>query len=184
VTSSSNGSAQQNDGAARLTFNNTTGAYARAQLTGLAPVADTSTLLSYQWGSTGSSGYFSVFVRGSGGWTNSYRPRNGYGLEFSSSSSTVSVRRVVNGSSPVIRSVSGANSISTAKQWLRLRVVGSTIQFRTWRDGQAEPTTWRSTDTDTNVTAPGQLFVSYNRGSTNSGTRYVAIDDLVITNGS
>ena len=125
-----------------------------------------------------------MFTHGSGGWINSYRPVNGYGVEFSSNSSTVTVKRVVNGSSTSIRSVSGANTVSTAKQWLRLRVVGSTIQFRTWLDGQAEPATWRSTDTDTTVTAPGQLFVSYNRGSTNTGTRYVAIDDVSITNGS
>ena len=89
----------------------------------------------------------------------------------------------MNGTSTIIRSVSGANTESTAKQWLRLRVVGSTIQFRTWLDGQAEPTTWRSTDTDTSATAPGQLFLSYNRGSTNTGTRYVAVDDLAVTNG-
>jgi hypothetical protein len=184
TTTSSSGSTLQNGGAGRLSFNDTTGAYARSQLTGLAPTADTSTLLSYQFGSTGSTGYFSVFARGSGGWTNAYRPTAGYGLEFASNSTTVTVRRVVNGTSTTIRSVSGANSVTTGKQWLRLRVVGSTVQFRTWLDGQAEPSTWRSTDTDTTVTAPGQLFLSYVRSSSNTGARYVAIDDVVVTNGT
>jgi hypothetical protein len=167
-----------------LTFDNASGAYARAQLSGVSAVADSSTLLSYQWGSTGPVGYFSVYARGSGGWTNSYRPRDGYGLELASNSTTVTVRKVVNGAVSSVRSVGGANVVSTAKQWLRLRVVGSTIQFKHWVDGQSEPTAWTSTDTDSQVVAPGQVFVSYNRGGSNTGTRYVAIDDVVITDGS
>jgi hypothetical protein len=129
-------------------------------------------------------GYFSVYARGSGGWANSYRPRSGYGLELASNSTTVTVRKVVNGAVSSVRSVGGANVVSTAKQWLRLRVVGSTIQFKHWVDGQSEPATWTSTDTDSQVVAPGQVFVSYNRGGSNTGTRYVAIDDVVITDGS
>ena len=58
---------------------------------------------------------------------------------------------------------------------------GSTIQLKTWLDGQTEPAAWTSTNTDTTVTAPGQLFFSLARGSTNTGTRAVLIDDLTIT---
>jgi hypothetical protein len=105
-------------------------------------------------------------------------------LELASNSTTVTVRKVVNGAVSSVRSVGGANVVSTAKQWVRLRVVGSTIQFKHWVDGQAEPATWTSTDTDSQVVAPGQVFVSYNRGGSNTGTRFVAIDDLVITDGS
>jgi hypothetical protein len=184
TSSASNGSVTQSGGAGALTFNDVSGAYARAQLTAMPTVADSETLLSYRWASTGPVGYFSVYARGSGGWANAYRPRNGYGVELASNSTSVTVRRVVNGSVASVRTVAGANVATTAKQWLRLRVVGSTIQFKTWVDGQAEPSTWRSTDTDANVTAPGQLFASYVRGGANSGVRSVELDDLFITDGA
>ena len=125
-----------------------------------------------------------MYARGSGGWANGYRPREGYGLEFTSNSSTVTVRKVTGGVVSTLRSVGGAQSVSTQKQWVRLRVVGTTIQFKTWVDGQAEPATWRSTDTDAGVAAPGQLHLSVVRSSTNVGAKDVAIDDLVVSDGS
>jgi hypothetical protein len=33
--------------------------------------------------------------------------------------------------------------------WIRLKVQGTTVQARFWRDGTAEPATWRITATDT-----------------------------------
>ena len=76
--------------------------------------------------------------------------------------------------------VPGGQQLTTAKQWLRLRVSGSTIQFKVWTDGTTEPAAWASTSTDTSVTAAGQLFLSLNRGSTNVGTKAVSFDDLTI----
>ena len=61
-----------------------------------------------------------------------------------------------------------------------MRVSGSTVQFRTWGDGNPEPSTWAATVTDTSVSGNGQVFLSLNRGSTNVGTRFVALDDLVL----
>ena len=55
-------------------------------------------------------------LRGSGGWLNAYRPRSGYGVEFSSSSTTVTVNKSVNGVTSDLRSVSGAQPLSTAKR--------------------------------------------------------------------
>jgi hypothetical protein len=68
--------------------------------------------------------------------------------------------------------------VSTAKQWVRLRVSGSTIELKTWRDGQAEPAAWTTTLTDSSVTAAGQLYVSLVRSAANSGVKSVALDDL------
>ena len=119
-------------------------------------------------------------TRGSGGWGNSYRPRNGYGLQFVSNSGAVSVQKNVDNVITTVRSVAGAQQVSTAKQWVKLRVAGSQIQFKTWVDGDIEPTAWRSTDTDTAVTAPGQLFLSVNRGGANVGAKGVTIDDLTV----
>jgi hypothetical protein len=59
-------------------------------------------------------------------------------------------------------------------------VAGSTVQFRTWAAGQPEPTTWAATLTDASVAGAGQLFVSLNRGSTNTGPKSVEVDDLTL----
>ena len=181
TTTSANGSATIQSGAGRLAFNNTSGAYARAQLTGLAARGDTDTLMSYQWSGAGSRAYFNVYARGSGGWANTDRPRTGYGVELRSDSGTVTLRRVVNGAVTTLQSVSGAQVTGTQKQWLRLRVVGSTIQFKIWSDGTTEPSAWRATVTDTSVTTPGQLFITNRRSGSNSGNRHVDVDDVLVT---
>ena len=183
ATTANNGSATVQSNAGRLSFNDTAGAYARAQLTGVGGRADSAALFSYQWSAGSSGAYLNVFLRGSGGWQNTYRPLNGYGLEFSSGSSTISVKRNVNGVTTTLGTVAGAQSVGTQKQWLRLRVVGSTVQFKSWVDGTAEPATWRATFTDTQVSAPGQLHISMPRSSSNVGNRFVTIDDLTVTSG-
>ncbi|HEU5271049.1 MAG TPA: Ig-like domain-containing protein, partial [Jatrophihabitans sp.] len=180
TTSNSNGTVDTSSGAGRIANADVAGAWARAQLTGLANQSDTELLTSFQWSSTGAVSYLSVYLRGSGGWQNAYRPKNGYGLELQSNSGTVVLQKDVNGTATNLATVTGAQQVSTAKQWLRLRVSGSTIQFKIWTDGSTEPTTWTATSTDTDVTAPGQLFLSLNRGSTNVGSRSVAFDDLTI----
>lgn len=80
--------------------------------------------------------------------------------------------------------VTGAQARTTATQRLRLRVVGSTIQFKIWPDGQAEPASWSATLTDTTVSAAGQLHLSLVRSSSNVGTKAVLVDDVVIRDGS
>ena len=182
IAGSANGGTTLQSNAARIGFNDVTDASASAQLGGLAARADSEVKFSYQWNATSPTAYFNIYLRGSGGWQNPYRPRNGYGLELTSSSTTVAVRKNVNGAVSTIRSVAG-QTVTTAKQWVRLRVVGSTIQFKIWRDGSAEPATWTSTDTDASVTAPGQLFLSLVRGGGNSGVKNVTIDDLTVTSG-
>jgi hypothetical protein len=184
ATTTSAGTANIQNNAGRLAFNDTAGAYARAQLTGLAARADSEALFSYQWSSTNGGSYFNAYVRGSGGWANAYRPANGYGVELSSGSTTVTLRRVSGAATANLASVANANVRTTAKQWLRLRAVGSTVQFKTWLDGQTEPATWRSTVTDTQVTAPGQLFISNVRSGSNVGAKHVDIDDVTITTGT
>jgi hypothetical protein len=185
TTTSGNGSVTQQSNVGRLAFNDVAGANARAVLSGVAARSDADLTFSYRWSATSPTGYLSVFLRGSGGWMNAYRPLNGYGLEIAANSSTVTVRRTVNGTLTNLDSRSGAQQVTTAKQWVRLRVVGSTIQYKSWVDGQAEPTAWRVTLTDTSVTAPGQTYLSLVRSSTNTGgAKHVDIDDLVLGNGS
>jgi hypothetical protein len=59
-------------------------------------------------------------------------------------------------------------------------VVGNSISFRIWRDGQAEPSTWTAVDTDSSVPTAGQLHLSLVRGGTNVGPKAIDIDDLVL----
>jgi Calcineurin-like phosphoesterase len=182
TTSSGNGTADTQGGAGRLAYHDVANAYARAQLTGLASQTDSELLVSYKWSSTTAGEYLSFFLRGSGGWQNAYRPRTGYGIQLASNSASVTVQKNVNGTTRNLHSVSGAQTVTTAKQWLRLGVFGSTIEFRTWLDGQSEPGAWKSVDTDTSVTAAGQLFVSLARsGGNTGGAKSVALDELQIS---
>jgi len=167
-------------GAGRIAVSDVIGSYARAQLTGLANQADSELLTSYTWSATSPVSYLSAYLRGSGGWQNGYRPKNGYGIELQSNSGTVVVQKDVNGIVTNLATVTGAQQVSTGKQWLRLRVSGSTIQFRIWSDGSTEPSSWQSTVSDTDVTTAGQLFLSLDRGSSNTGDKSVSLDDLTI----
>ena len=183
TTGAGTGSVDLQAGAGRIAVTDVASAYGRAQLTGLAVRTDSELLTSYTWSSNTALSYLSVYLRGSGGWQNGYRPRNGYGLQLQSNSGTVTVQKNVNGVTSTVQSVTGAQAVTTGKQWLRLRVSGSTIQFKIWSDGTAEPTAWESTNTDASVTAAGQLFLSLNRGGTNVGDKSVSFDDLAIRDG-
>jgi hypothetical protein len=180
ATGATNGTVDIQSGAGRIAFTDASGAFARSQLTGLAARSDSELLTSFSWSSNSVLSYLSIYLRGSGGWQNAYRPKSGYGIQLQSNSATVTVQKNVNGILSTIQSVPGGQAVTTAKQWLRLRVSGSTIQFKIWTDGAPEPTSWTSTNTDASVTAPGQLFVSLVRAASNIDAKSVSFDDLVI----
>ncbi len=180
TTGASNGTVSTQSNAGRFAIDDVANSYGRAQLTGLAARADSELLTSFSWSSNTAQSYLSFYLRGSGGWQNAYRPRNGYGLQLQSNSGTVVIQKNVNGVTSTVQSVAGGQAVSTAKQWLRLRVSGSTIQFKIWTDGTTEPVAWKATATDTDVTAAGQLFLSLVRSGTNVGAKAVTFDDLAI----
>ena len=180
TTSSANGSATVAAGAGRLAYTDVSGAYSRAQLTGVAPVADAGVTFSFQWDSTALRSFVDIGLRGTSTWQNGYRLRNGYFLELNSTSSNVSVGRNVNGVVTTLAIVANAHTVTTGKQWVRFQVVGSTIRFRTWADGAEEPVTWNYSGTDTSLTDPGQLFVSMVRSGSNVGAKAFTIDDLAL----
>jgi hypothetical protein len=184
TTGESRASVSVSGGEGRIAYDDASGAYGRAQLTAVAPRVDGEVLVSYRWSATGPTGYLNLYLRGSGGWQNAYRPRSGYGIELASNSSTVSVRRNAGGTVATIGTVGGGQQVSTARQWIRFRVVGTTISFRTWLDGQPEPTAWGWTGTDATVSAAGQVHLSLVRGGANVGARSVSIDDLTVTDGA
>ncbi len=174
------GSVSTVSGTGRLSYTDTAGAFARVALDGT-PETDSDVLLQYRWSDTTARSFFTVYLRGSGGWANAYRPRNGYGLELNSTSSTVTVQRSVDGAVTNLTNVAGAQLVTTQPQMLRLRVVGDRVQFRTWPASQPEPTTWASTITDTSVTAPGQVHLSLVRAGANVGAKFLELDDVTWT---
>lgn len=180
ATSSGNGAVTTQDNAGVLSFTDTSGAYARAALTGVAPVTDAEVLTSYRWSANTPMAYLSVYLRGSGGWQNSYRPQNGFGIELRPNSTAVRAVKNVNGTLTDLGGLSGVQATTTGKQWLRMRVSGDTIRVKIWADGQAEPDNWEFSVTDSSVSGPGQLHISLNRSSSNSGAKAVTLDDLAV----
>ncbi len=181
AVSASNGSATTSNGSGQLGYTDVANAYSRAQLTGAAATADTETLMSFQWSQNSGLAYLSIYARGSGGWQNAYRPRNGVGLQLTSNSGAVQVQKNVNGTMTPLRRDGGAASVTTAKQWLRLRLSGSTLQYKIWTAGDSEPVAWSGEVTDLDLTSAGQLFIAEARGAANTGPKTVAVDDLRIT---
>lgn len=178
--SSTSGAVTIQNGAGRLALDDVAGAYARAQLTGATAETNAEVLLSYTWGQTSAISYTNIWLRGTGGWQNAYRPRTGYGVELSSRSGTIALIRNVNGTMATLGTYSGAQQVTTAKQWLRLSVSGNTIRVRIWADGQTEPSTWTAAVTDSAVTEAGQLYISSARGGANVGAKTFDIDDLAL----
>ena len=181
TTGTTGGNVDVQGNAGRLAFNDTAGAFARTQLTGLAAVADADVVLSYQWSAGTARAYASVWTRGSGGWLNSYRPNNAYGVQLQSDSANVLVLRSVGGVQTTLATLTGASPVGTAKKWVRIRTVGSTIYVRAWNDGSPEPATWTSTVSDSGVAAAGQVFLSLNRSSSNVGAKSISFDDLTVS---
>lgn len=57
--------------------------------------------------------------------------------------------------------------------WVRFEVQGTTLRWKHWIDGTAEPTTWTSTLTDSSISAAGLPGVSSYNSSGNNGYMWV-----------
>ena len=182
TSSGSSGAPQVVAGRGRLGWTDASGAYARSALSDTSTqLADGEVLLSYRWSDTGAVSYFVTTLRGSGGWLNGYRPRNGYSLQLQSNSRTATLQRTVNGTTTSLGSAT-AQTGTTAQQWLRFRTVGDRVMVRVWADGSPEPTSWTLSLTDSApLTQAGQPHVSHVRGGSNVGARAVDLDDLTVS---
>jgi chitodextrinase len=182
-TSTKSGVVDVQGGAGRLRLTNTSGAFARATLTGVSPVRNTDLLFSYQWSSATARSSFNVYVRGSGGWQNGNRPMTGYGLNFVSDSSRVTVQKNVGGVLTNIDAVPTAQPVGTGKRWVRLRVVGDQLMFRTWA-GPDEPSGWTWSGTDASIAGPGAVYLTHVQQGTSAQERNVLVDDLTLREGT
>jgi hypothetical protein len=151
-----------------------------ARLAGLAARANSDLVFSYRWPNDQTQpGSFQVALRGSD--FASQWPHNGYVVEFSPTSPTVSLIRRFH--SVTTNTVSAnAQQDPTAKHWVRFQVQGSQIRFRTWLAGHTEPTGWNATYTDPAPLAAGQTSFSIltENGSLDGPGNYVLVDDLTV----
>lgn len=185
TTDTSNGVVNTDTSTGKLTFNDVTNAYGRAQLTTLPASSDSEVLLSYRFNETTPKAVLTITLKGSGGWANRFNPSNGYTITLTSDAAALVVKKVVNKNVVTTANYTKARTLNTAKQWLRARMVGSTLQIKTWADGTAEPSTWKIawTDTSSPITDAGQLHVSWARAvSDNIGVHTVYIDDVTLEN--
>jgi hypothetical protein len=136
-------------------------------------------LAAFRWNQTTAAAYHSIYVRGSGGWVNPYRPRNGYGLEFASHATGVALDRVVNGSRTVLAIIPGQRT--TELQWVRFRVEGDELLVRLSVDGQPEPATWSYRGSTTTSLPAGHLYTSLVRSSSNAGPKTITINELTLS---
>jgi hypothetical protein len=180
-TSAKSGVVDVQGGAGRLRLTSTSGAFARATLTGASPVRDTDLLFSYQWSTATARSSFNVYVRGSGGWQNGNRPMTGYGLNFVSDSSRVTVQKNVGGVLTNIDALPTAQPVGTGKRWVRLRVVGDQLMFRTWATGSSEPSGWTWSGTDASIAGPGAVYLTHVQQGTSAQERNVLVDDLTLS---
>lgn len=182
TNSNSNGSTTIQSNAGLLAVNNAGGAFARARLDGAAKTTDSELLFSYQWNSGQRAANYNVFLRGSGGWKGKLRPKTGYGLQIRSHSGKVAIKRMNNGSMSTLNKTAGAQQVGSNKQWLRLQVVGSTIRYRIWTDGQPEPSGWEASVTDGAVSGSGKVFMALLRTNSATEAKSISIDNLELTN--
>ncbi|MEZ5092128.1 lamin tail domain-containing protein [Nocardioides sp.] len=156
------------------------GTFARGKLIEPAKQADGTLLASYTWGDGTVLGKLSFWLRAGGGWKNAFRPANGYGVTLRSRSTTVLLQRATNSGLATIGSTSGAQVTTPGvKQWIRFQVVGSTVRVRIWNDGTPEPSGWEVAATNTQVTAPGRVYVAGYGGRT--ATKSIFVDDVALS---
>lgn len=79
------------------------------------------------------------------------------------------------------KAVSGTNTqLTTASftitantfYWMRLQIIGTTLNGKIWADGSAEPTAWTTTTTDSSVVGNGGYAVLGNTAGPSTGVRF------------
>ena len=82
-------------------------------------------------------------------------PRNGYSARLTHSTTgalTWGLSRVANAGGSGTMQLGAGTLVSSGaagtRWWIRLRVSGTTVQARFWRDGAPEPSSWTATATD------------------------------------
>lgn len=148
------------------------------------PMKDSELVCSYRWqdsSPTASRSYVRFWLRGTGIWTSTASPLDGYGIEIQSDSATLAGQKVVNSTAAVLGTAASGLVAGTTKRWLRLRVAGETMQARVWVDGNTEPTDWQSSFSGLNeVVSEGFLQVSVRVSSSATANNAIYLDDISV----
>jgi N-acetylmuramoyl-L-alanine amidase. len=127
-----------------------------------------------------------VMLRATGATGSSSMP-NGYRLDIDSGSTTVKVKKVVNGSATTIPNSTftydpdGNLAPDPGRHYVRFRVKGSEIKAAMWPANSLEPDSWNVEVTDTAITQAGALSLTHYRAGSGTG-RSVYIEDLTLFN--
>ena len=168
---------QSNQG--RLQFADVLNARARA-IAATPKRADTELLTSFRFTSTEAKGVLQIFLRASGDWKSGGYPNSAYYVEIPNNSRSIGLRKVSAGTISQL-STASIGQATTAKQWLRFRIEGSSLKAKVWMEGTQEPENWEMQVTDTAFPDPGVLQLRWSRSSTATGAREVYLDDLSTT---
>jgi hypothetical protein len=168
-------------GAGRMGFQNVVNARALA-VSKMTKQADTETLASFRYASSSSAarGYLYVAARASGDWVSGY-PNTSYFLQLTNDITTVQLWKSQAGTTTSVTSVAGVAAVTTAKQWVRFRVLGNTISAKVWTQGTTEPANWELTATDSSITGVGLLQLKWARAGSATTGNDVTFDDISVT---
>ncbi|WHX19836.1 poly-gamma-glutamate hydrolase family protein [Streptomyces malaysiensis subsp. malaysiensis] len=86
---------------------------------------------------------------------------------------TLTLRKRLAGTETLLATAANTSSLIHAADrlfWLRLRIVGSTLQAKIWQDGGSEPGAWSVTATDTSLTTAGAIGTRSLLSSANTNT--------------
>ena len=126
-----------------------------------------------------------VVIRGDAGYNNAYLVLPDFGTLTPYTQGEMIIFKRVGG---VFTALNGSNGVAIqggpyadgTNVTIKVQVSGTTIQWKTWVAGNAEPGTWGETITDASVTAAGYagLYGGYNQGGV--GGQLAAADDMTI----
>lgn len=175
----SRGTLSVRDGRGRMVLSPGSGSH--AALSTLWSNADVTVELGADKAATGGGQYYSVVGRGnaSNGYLTAAKVRP-------DGSADVSLRRTVNKAETVLKSttVTGLNVTAGTRLLVRMSVTGTApteLRAKIWRVGQAEPSAWQVTTSDTNTSVPstGSLMLAgYLSGSTSNGSTELSFDNV------
>ncbi|MGH8989905.1 MAG: RHS repeat-associated core domain-containing protein [Acidimicrobiia bacterium] len=183
-TTSTSGTATLGINANRGEFYVSGGSDARAMA--ITPASgDGEVALTFAWSDLANRSGFRIGLRGCSAQPTCPGPSMnfGYRVDVVSDQSTVSVRRIVNGSHTTLPGGTFSYTKTAGQKYrIRVRLQGYTISVKLWKAGDPEPAGWSLvvTDGDTvnQIGGTGKLHLHHNG---TSGARSVYVDDLVYT---
>lgn len=181
--SSGGGSATQNGSNAGNLVTGVVGfdsAY-RAVASGMTSITDQELLVRWGFQNPIVNQYLLAYVRGNDFFTQVDVPFSGYYLQADIQGNSVQLGVDNLGTRANLASAASKTFTAGTDVWVRLRAQGTTIQWKIWNVGAAEPGVWDQTVTDSTLPA-GVVGLSHTQGANSSYTasfRNVTVDNML-----